>query len=103
MRNLWRDILILLLKALTTDQDTQNSRSVHKIDKMQLSTTGLAVAILCISVTCTTVQSLIVRGIGRVRHTARELKEDQDKFVTDPSANVEGKFPLLLIIGLLYE
>ena len=86
LKGAMRDMLIL---ALTTDQ---NSQSVHKIDKMQLSTTDLAIAILCISVACTTVQSLTVRGIGRVRHTARELKEDQDKFVTDPSANVKGKF-----------
>ena len=71
--------------------------------KMQLSITGLAIALLCVSVACTTVQSLTVRGIGRVHHTTRELKEDEDKFVTDPSANVKGKFPLLLMIGLLYE
>ena len=51
---------------------------------MQLSTTSLVVAFFCTA----TVQSLTLRGLGSGHHTTKELKED--KFVTDPSANVKG-------------
>ena len=65
---------------------------------MQLSATNLIAPILCIAVACTVVESLILSGLGRVHHTARELKEDKDNFfVTDPSANVKGKFPLYTV------
>ena len=53
---------------------------------MQSSTASLTASILCVMAVCTAVQSL---G-GRVFDAAGEHKED--KFVTDPSANVDGKF-----------
>ena len=65
---------------------------------MQLSTTKfnlIASILCCVLVACTAVQSLtITESDTDIRqvfefHTARELKEDI--FVTDPSANVEGK------------
>ena len=85
----------LYLKSTALPLDTQKSLSDQKTDKMQLSTTNLIASILCVAVACTAVQSLtILRGLGQVHHAARELKEDRDKFVTDPSANVKGKFPL---------
>ena len=57
---------------------------------MQSSTASLTASILCVMAVCTAVQSL---G-GRVFNAAGEHKED--KFVTDPSANVDGKFFIIV-------
>ena len=59
---------------------------------MQSSTSSPIASLLCVLAVCTAVQSL---G-GRVFHATREHKDD--KFVTDPSANVPGK---ALIIAYL--
>lgn len=86
-----RSPLALLEERSVLPKGTKNSRSLQNTGTMQLLATNL---ILCISVACaSTVQSLTFRGIGRVNHAARELKEDEAKFVTDPSANVKGKLP----------
>lgn len=66
-----------------------------KIDKMQLSTINLVVSsILFVLAACTTGQSLTrsISGVGRIFHaTGSANEQNEDKFVTDPSANVNGK------------
>lgn len=63
---------------------------------MQSSTASLAASVLCVLAVSTAVQSL---G-GRVFDAAGEHKED--KFVTDPSANVEGIYIYIFITCIVY-
>ena len=62
---------------------------------MQLSTTNLITSVLCACVLIACTAGLAIRdlGLGREFHAANEQENEQggDKFVTDPSANIEGK------------
>lgn len=64
---------------------------------MQPSTANLTASLLCVLAVCTAVQSL---G-GRVFQATGEHKDD--KFVTDPSANVAGKNYCLLYIYIKFN
>ena len=57
---------------------------------MQSSTVSPIASLLCVLAVCTAVQSL---G-GRVFYATGEHKDD--KFVTDPSANVPGKVFIII-------